>query len=1474
MTRLIPGKTKVQIELFRGISLGDILVAGVALTMLIFLLMSNLPYKVYICLAVAMIAGSLLVRIGDQANYLYLLHIFSHFGYDRHFARSQTDAELTQRMEDSGEETPDENANSSGGLSAAPRETKTESAAEKKKRRKAEKAERKKRLKAEKAAEKKRQKERKREDRILKNKKVPRAEKDAILAKREAEAREEEVSKSVDAVFDSVAKQDRKISKEERKTNERARARARKEEDKRLKSKTVPEEEKEAIRARRAKESEESMRRLAESKDASTVRKNMDNILGFTAIRDGLIEYGKREYYGAVIEIDPIEFRFFSEHRRRNSIESGLGRILRSVNNNYSANIIKIERPIRYESYLIKEYDKLEQLRGSYESGMLTEDELKARVEVEYDRINELWNLCGDDKVVTGFYYIALFDSDKRQLEVEVGNALVSLAQGEMIVRRLKDKELAVFLKYTNALDFDESMIDKISPEDYAQWAKPDVVDIKARRVEINHIITHNLRVVSYPTAVDDAWIAGVMSMPGTKVVLKARPMDREKAIRGIDRSLVELRGQWSSTGVDSRRMELEEHVNTLQGLLGTLQSDNESLLECNIYITAYDIVATRNNFKIKQPGESILPTISDMKRTVRRTWQESGFRLGNMEFEQVEAFLGSQVSGLDPLSTQGRGIPSNTIAACYPWIYAHISDEGGVKLGANDGIPVFIDFFRRDNERVNSNMVIVGKSGSGKSYATKSILSNLAADDSKIFILDPENEYQELAGNLHGKIINVGNAQYGRLNPFHIITALDDDEAGEGGGPSGSYATHLQFLEEFFRQILPDCDKDSMEYLNTMTDRLYSDFNITPETDLSKLHPEDYPVFDDLYDAILKEFQSTDNQYIRTMLRTLLNYIAKFSTGGRNANIWNGPSTVTTDTNFTVFNFQSMLANRNTTIANAQMLLVLKYIDNEIIKNRDYNAKYNLKRKIVVVIDEAHVFIDAKFPIALDFMFQLAKRIRKYNGMQIVITQNIKDFVGSEEIARKSTAIINACQYSFIFALSPNDIQDLVKLYANAGGINENEQEQIVQAPRGQAFTIMSASSRSTFRVETGPSMIHMFEDKNFVSRYFVGTEGAQAWEDFIGNSREVHNRFAPENETAADSYTREERAAPRASILFEEVSGDEYDSEENSADDAANVSSGVFLEETTEDDDLSWNEITEETAFEQPRSVTREERAANGFSGEAGQTAFSPVEQLADALTESFRRAGIAAPSGGQDSGATLADVRRAIDEQLSAEREELRREREALRAIMDRFNQMTSAGVTGVQTGVSVTEAEDKAPDDDSDLTDDSIFAELEIPDDEEEIESESDVYLSGDTEIPDDDEDDGNYQFSDEEDDDYWKTYGEDEPDEDEYGDEEDQEDQEDQENQENGNEFDEEEDEEEDEEDEEDEDEDDDWNDSEYEDMDDDSDDSAFDLSAFLRLSTEDETENTVNIVERMRREGVLTSPVTLQELIEYIERKK
>ena len=1241
--RLIPGKTKVKVELFKGVTIGDIIVVAIGAALVVLFAISSLPWKLGICIALAFLTFFLVLRLDDEANYLFVLKMLRYLVLPKRFNRVYTDEMLVDKKsgrlheevidkfrqeneERKGAQTeeeeqidytaaiegfadqiaaegmdglqaPDEEAaeETNGSASDGDAEETAGAASEETTKETADETAAEDRLPDYEdwlaseygdeltaadsdeitsaiegfadqiaaegmqaaAADESQMGENDvqdsesasgsdpadtaqvtAEDEGLNEKTVRRADRRAEKKARKADKKEEKKAAKARAREIEEKLAEKPAAAESEKEKKAALKELIKEENKILKSKTATEEEKNAVWKARADRSALAKKEKEKSREENATGQFMENLSAFTDIKDDFIEYGGK-YYGAVIEIDPLEFRFFSKHRRDNSIENGVGKVLRSLQEGDYANIVKIERPALYDDFMSREFERLDHLKASYESGMISEEELQTRVEIVYDRINELRGMCFEDKVITAFYYLVLFDPDKGRLNLMTHNAMASLRRGEMTVRRLDTRGLAIFLKYTNQLDFEEREIDKIAPEDYAQWAMPESVRFKFRETLVSNVITYTYRVSGYPTMVGDAFLAGVMSIPGTKVVLKCTPIDRTKAITGVDRALQELRSQYSNTNIDSKLIELSNNITSLSNLLSMLQSDNEVLMDVNIYVTIYDIAATRMDLSIDAPQKSSLPVVGEMEKMVRQLWSEEGMRLARMDFDQLSGYVGSQVSAYDPLKKLARGMPSNSVAASFPWIYSHISDDGGFKMGTADGIPVFVDFFRRDDERINSNMVVIGKSGSGKSFATKALLSNLSADDAKIFILDPENEYQELAHNMHGKVINVGNAQYGRLNPFHIITALDDDEdEGASSSVTGSFATHLQFLEEFFKQILPDCDKDALEYLNSLVERMYTNRGIYAETDLSNFGPEDYPVFDDLYDEVLAEFERTENEYLRTMLRTLINYIAKFSTGGRNANIWNGPSTVTTDENFTVFNFQSMLSNRNTTIANAQMLLVLKYIDNEIIKNRDYNIKYGLDRKIVVVIDEAHVFIDDKYPIALDFMFQLAKRIRKYNGMQIVITQNIKDFVGSEEIARKSTAIINACQYSFIFALAPNDISDLCKLYEKAGGINEHEQEQILQAPRGQAFTVLSATSRSTFQVEVPPTMVDLFQQKEYTSHYFYGEQGSVNWEDFVSESRDAHDRAVEENKKA-EAVRKEDKPARKAvtfSILTED--------------------------------------------------------------------------------------------------------------------------------------------------------------------------------------------------------------------------------------------------------------------------------------------------------------------------------------------------
>ena len=792
------------------------------------------------------------------------------------------------------------------------------------------------------------------------------------------------------------------------------------------------------------------------STEYSNSSTNINNIIPFKGVDGKYIVY--KDYFGEVLEIDPREFRLISGFKQDQIIDVYFGRIIRSISGNTKASIVKIDRKLSFKEFMDGEEAKRQELLRLYQEQSITEGELSVRQRIIDDRIRVYQTLQDKNNIEKPFYYLVVYDEQKSVLDEIMDNAINSFLEAGMTSRVIEGKNLGVFLKYTYTDSFNEEDVEFLHDEEFMNWIIPHDIKFTPKSINIDGQETYNFTIRNYPISVMNAWGYQMFNIQGTKVVMNIEPYEKQKAIKMLDRSLQELASQSEQSFKVSSVIDKQTHINTLVNVMRMLQNDNETLFKVNLHFTIYN-KEQKNN----------------VKKAIKRILAEDGFEASENFCKQNKAFTSISLSHYDVLEEHARSIHSGSVAAVFPFVLSTIMDKKGVIIGENNGFPVIVDFFKRDTERVNSNMVIMGKSGSGKSFATKTILTHIAAEDTKIFILDPENEYTELVNHMGGRIIDVGTASQGRINPFHVITTLDADEE---DSVIDNFSVHLQFLEEFFRVVLPGIDMQALEYLNNLIVELYKTKGIDKSTNFTKLKPSDYPIFDDLFDLINKKYEESTNEYDLTNLRILHNFISKFSYEGRNANLWNGESTLTVKENFTVFNFQSLLANKNGVIANAQMLLVLKWLDNEIIKNRDFNIKHEMHRKIIVAIDEAHVFIDPKYPIALDFMYQLAKRIRKYNGMQIVITQNIKDFVGTQEIVRKSTAIINACQYSFIFSLAPNDMDDLCVLYEKAGQINSTEQDQIINNERGNAFIITSPQSRNNIKIIASNMVRGLFKD------------------------------------------------------------------------------------------------------------------------------------------------------------------------------------------------------------------------------------------------------------------------------------------------------------------------------------------------------------------------------------------------------------
>lgn len=805
--------------------------------------------------------------------------------------------------------------------------------------------------------------------------------------------------------------------------------------------------------------------------------KSMEMLTPFFNIEVGkYVNFG--EYSGIVIEMLPVALDLMQEDPQ-DMIISTFSRALKRISQYQRASLIKTVKPMRFDIFLRNDDRKFELLNELYEQGQYTDDEIATRSDIFRERVASLNNAIKAEPILQNHFYLVLYGSDRINLEETAVGIVNDLATGQYTIssRILAEDDLISFLKSNYQSIYAESDIENLAPSQYNNFIMPERIEFKVARMEMDKRSFKQMVISNYPLEVGNGWAYPIFNQPGTRVIMNIMPVDKEKGEKAIDRAVMEKESKLDKTYRSSEIIEKEADIESLQTLLKDLKTNNEQLYDVSIHMRVEE----------------------QQKKEYRNVLKQHGFKSSDLFGRQVDAFVSSSVNRIDTLKNYYRSMPSTTIAASFPMVDSILQDPAGFYIGDSSasGYPVFIDFFVRDSKkgRINSNMMVIGKSGSGKSYATKMILTNLAADRTKMFILDPEQEYDIMTENLGGKVIDVGTNKSGILNPFHIMASLEDLDAGNDGDEiadediedavkkSGNktFFTHLQFLEQFFRAILEGISSDAFETLNTLVVELYNKKGINQKTNISKLKAEDYPIFDDLFELIQTKLKTVKDEYYRRNLLILETYIQKFATGGRNSDLWNGPTSILTDENLITFNFQTLFASKNNKLANAQMLLVFKYLNNEIINNKKFNADYynktgnDIKRQVVIAVDEAHMFIDPDSPVALNFMAEMAKRIRKYQGMQIVITQNIKDFLGTPEIQRRSAAIINACQYSMILQLAPNDMADLLELYKSAGGINAREQEGIVTAPRGRVFFITGPMDRSFVDIHALPNVVEV---------------------------------------------------------------------------------------------------------------------------------------------------------------------------------------------------------------------------------------------------------------------------------------------------------------------------------------------------------------------------------------------------------------
>ena len=331
---------------------------------------------------------------------------------------------------------------------------------------------------------------------------------------------------------------------------------------------------------------------------------------------------------------------------------------------------------------------------------------------------------------------------------------------------------------------------------------------------------------------------------------------------------------------------------------------------------------------------------------------------------------------------------------------------------------------------------MILGNTGQGKSYLLKLLLCNVREDGKDAIALDSEHELDDLCGHLGGCFLDLLSGQY-RINLLEPRRWDDGSEPEDSDAPPAFRGTllaqHISFLRDIFR-VYKGFDTPHIDTLELMIERLYQQWGISDETDLSQFGAMNYPVMTDLYDLIERTYQHYDQEslplYPPEMLRDLLLGLHSMCKGA-DSRFFNGHTNITSD-HFLVFCVKG-LDDVAENLRNALLFNVLSYMSDRLLTAGN----------TVATIDELYLWLSN--PVAITYIRNALKRVRKRGSSMVLASQNLEDFdqPGVRELTRPLFAIPT---HQFLFNAGTID----KRFYMDLLQLEPEEYELIRQSQRG----------------------------------------------------------------------------------------------------------------------------------------------------------------------------------------------------------------------------------------------------------------------------------------------------------------------------------------------------------------------------------------------------------------------------------------
>ncbi|KKQ01519.1 MAG: Type IV secretory pathway VirB4 component-like protein [Candidatus Roizmanbacteria bacterium GW2011_GWA2_36_23] len=508
----------------------------------------------------------------------------------------------------------------------------------------------------------------------------------------------------------------------------------------------------------------------------------------------------------------------------------------------------------------------------------------------------------------------------------------------------------------------------------------PSFIEVDFNHLKVDDKYYRTLYVIGYPRYVSANWLYSLITFDHPLYIsMYIYPTESKNVLEDLKRKIAEMEATIEGDIKAGKVVDptVQVALDDALSLQAELAKGAERFFQFGLYIT----IPADNLEELNRITKEIDSTLSSLLIIARQA-----------TLEMEEGFKSTMPMFYDKLEVW-RNMDTSSLAMTFPFATASLTKNEGILYGINehDGSLIIFDRFTLEN----ANSVILGKSGGGKSFYVKLESLRLLMMGTDVIIIDPENEYEKLCQSMGGEFVVFSTSSQYKINPFELTTV--DPEPDE-------LSNKILDLHSLMKVIMGELTPSQDALLDRALVLTYREKNITRDPETFKNEP---PLLEDLY----KVFTGMETPEAKELADRLDKFVQGSASG-----IFNQKSNFDIKNPFTVFGIRDLEEN----LRPVAMYIVLDYIWNRVRRE---------KKKRVLVVDEAWYLIKQKESGA--YLHSFAKRARKYHLGLTTITQDVEDFLSTDE----GKAIITNSSLQIILKQSTAAVEKITETFYLTGG-------------------------------------------------------------------------------------------------------------------------------------------------------------------------------------------------------------------------------------------------------------------------------------------------------------------------------------------------------------------------------------------------------------------------------------------------------